>query len=104
MKGRSQRNTGETYQGISQPPRREDSHEKFRAAAAVATGELLSVITPPEVVADAPASVFGQSPFHFWILSAPFGPDEIRFVLVPHCVFFPLLSVLLLGNSLSMLY
>lgn len=63
MKGWSQRNMGETYHGVSQPSHREASYEKFRTAAAVATRELPSVITPPEVQADAPAKSFCWSLF-----------------------------------------
>lgn len=58
MKGCSRRNTGETYRGVSQPSHREAGYKKFRAAAAVATGELPSVINPPQAWADAPVCLF----------------------------------------------
>lgn len=60
MKGRSQRSMGETYHGVSQPFHREASYKEFRAAAAVATRELPSVIKPPQVRADAPVCLFAR--------------------------------------------
>lgn len=58
MKDCSQRNTGETYRGVSQLSRHEGDYKKFRAATAVATRERAFVIKPSQVQSDAPVFLF----------------------------------------------